>query len=55
MGLAPKTATVIHGGEETEIPIDEVMIGDIIAVKPGGKIPLTVLLLKDRPPLTSRC
>ena len=40
MGLAPKTATVIHGGEETEIPIDEVMIGDIIAVKPGGKIPV---------------
>lgn len=40
MGLQPKTATILHGGAETEIPIDEVMIGDIIIVKPGGKIPV---------------
>ncbi len=40
MGLAPKTATIIVDGEEKEIPIDEVEIGDIVAVKPGGKIPV---------------
>jgi Cu+-exporting ATPase len=40
MGLAPKTAIVIRSGEEKEIPIDEVEIGDIIVVKPGGKIPV---------------
>ena len=40
MGLAPKTATVIHGNEEIEVPIDEVEIGDIILVKPGEKIPV---------------
>ncbi|MEL7624956.1 MAG: heavy metal translocating P-type ATPase [Clostridiales bacterium] len=40
MGLAPKTAIVIQGGEEKEIPIDEVEIGDIIVVRPGAKIPV---------------
>ncbi|MDR1837743.1 MAG: copper-translocating P-type ATPase, partial [Treponema sp.] len=40
MGLAPKTAIVIVNGEEKELPIEEVQVGDIIVVKPGGKIPV---------------
>ncbi|MCL2408738.1 MAG: copper-translocating P-type ATPase, partial [Oscillospiraceae bacterium] len=40
MELAPKTAIVIKDGEETEIPIDAVRIGDIVVVKPGAKIPV---------------
>ena len=40
MGLRPKTASVIKQGKEIEIPIDEVEVGDIIHVKPGGKIPV---------------
>ena len=40
MGLAPKTAIIIQDGVEKEIPIDEVEIGDILVVKPGGKIPV---------------
>ncbi len=40
MGLAPKTAIILHDGEEKEIPIDEVEIGDILIVKPGAKIPV---------------
>ena len=40
MGLAPKTASIIKNGTESEIPIDEVEIGDIIVVKPGEKIPV---------------
>jgi Cu+-exporting ATPase len=40
MGLAPKTAIIIKNGEEKEIPIDEVVLGDIIVVKPGAKIPV---------------
>ena len=40
LGLAPKTAIVVQDGEEREIPIDEVNVGDIIAVKPGAKIPV---------------
>jgi P-type Cu+ transporter len=40
MGLAPKTATVIHDGVETEIPISEVEVGDILRVRPGEKVPV---------------
>ncbi|GHT01312.1 copper-translocating P-type ATPase [Synergistales bacterium] len=40
MGLAPKTATVVKNGLESEIPIEAVEIGDVIIVKPGGKIPV---------------
>ncbi|QZT34886.1 heavy metal translocating P-type ATPase [Caldalkalibacillus thermarum TA2.A1] len=40
MGLKPKTALVIRNGQEIEIPVDEVVVGDIILVKPGQKIPV---------------
>ena len=40
MGLAPKTATIVRGGKELVIPIDEVVVGDIIIVKPGEKLPV---------------
>ncbi len=40
MGLAPKTAVVVTDGVEREIPIDEVEIGDMVMVRPGGKIPV---------------
>ena len=38
MGLAPKTATIIRDGKEVVIPAEEVMVGDIILVKPGEKL-----------------
>jgi len=40
MGLAPKTATVIRRGRETEVYIDEVVVGDIVVVRPGEKMPV---------------
>ena len=40
MGLQPKTATIVRGGKELEIPIEEVGVGDVIIVKPGQKIPV---------------
>lgn len=40
MGLTPKTAIVIQGDREVEIPIDEVEVGDIVLVKPGERIPV---------------
>ena len=40
MGLAPKTALVIHNGEEIVIPVEEVEVGDVLIVKPGEKIPV---------------
>lgn len=40
MGLQAKTAIVLRDGVEKEIPLEEVMIGDTILVKPGEKIPV---------------
>ncbi|MFA6603200.1 MAG: heavy metal translocating P-type ATPase, partial [Candidatus Shapirobacteria bacterium] len=39
-GLAPKTARVKREGKEIEIPIKEVVVGDIIGVRPGERIPV---------------
>ncbi|NCO62155.1 HAD-IC family P-type ATPase, partial [Candidatus Kaiserbacteria bacterium] len=40
LGLQAKTATVLRNKKEIKIPIEEVKVGDIIIVKPGGKIPV---------------
>jgi Cu+-exporting ATPase len=40
VGLAPKTARVIRKNETLEIPLDQVLIGDVIQVRPGDKIPV---------------
>ena len=40
MGLQPKTALVLRGSQEKEIPIEEVVVGDIVVVKPGEKVPV---------------
>lgn len=40
MSLAPKTATIIQNGIETSVPIEEVMVGDIVVVRPGEKLPV---------------
>jgi Cu+-exporting ATPase len=41
MGLAPKTAVVLRSdGAEEEIPIEEVRVGDIVVVRPGGRVPV---------------
>ncbi|MGL5245746.1 MAG: heavy metal translocating P-type ATPase, partial [Sarcina sp.] len=40
MGLAPKTANIIRDNKEFSIPLDEVVVGDIIIVKPGEKLPV---------------
>lgn len=40
MGLQAKTAVVVRDGKEVEIKIEEVLVGDIIVVKPGGKVPV---------------
>ncbi|MBI4167614.1 MAG: heavy metal translocating P-type ATPase [Candidatus Aenigmarchaeota archaeon] len=37
--LRPKTATVIRNGKENEIPISEIVVGDVMLVKPGQSIP----------------
>jgi Cu+-exporting ATPase len=39
MEMEAKTATVLRDGEEVDIPIDEVQVGDVMVVRPGEKIP----------------
>lgn len=46
MKLAPKTANVIRNGEETEIPMEQVRIGDIFVVRPGENIPVDGVVLE---------
>ncbi|MBC7263776.1 MAG: copper-translocating P-type ATPase [Chloroflexi bacterium] len=46
MGLAPKTAHIIHNGEEVEVPLDEVVVGDVVVVRPGEKIPVDGVVLE---------
>lgn len=40
LSLQAKTARVVRGGQELELPTDEVLIGDLISVRPGEKIPV---------------
>ncbi len=40
MGLQAKTAIVIRDGNEMSIPLEEVVVGDVLIVKPGEKIPV---------------
>lgn len=46
MGLQAKTARVIRGGQEVDIPIAEVVCGDIILVRPGEKIPVDGVIIE---------
>jgi Cu+-exporting ATPase len=40
IGLRPKTATVLQDGQEREIPVARVKVGDLVIVRPGGSIPV---------------
>lgn len=40
IGLRPKTATVIRDGREVEVPVEDVVVGDTILVRPGEKVPV---------------
>ncbi|MFH1770776.1 MAG: heavy metal translocating P-type ATPase [archaeon] len=46
IGLKPKIAMVIRDGKEFKIPVDDVMEGDLIIVKPGEKIPVDGILVE---------
>ncbi|WP_297438413.1 heavy metal translocating P-type ATPase [Thermococcus sp.] len=45
MGLQAKKATVIRNGEEIEVPISDVKVGDIVIVKPGERVPVDGIVL----------
>jgi Cu+-exporting ATPase len=48
MGLRAKTARVIRGGQELEIQADAVLVGDIVLVRPGEKIPVDGVIVEGR-------
>jgi P-type Cu+ transporter len=40
MGLAAKTARVVRSGKEVDVPIEQVVVGDVVVVRPGEKVPV---------------
>jgi P-type Cu+ transporter len=48
MGLQAKTAKVLRDGEEIEVPLEDVVTGDILLVKPGEKIPVDGEIVEGR-------
>ncbi len=48
LGLAPKTARLIRGEEEVDVPLDQVRVRDLIRVRPGEKVPVDGLVTSGR-------
>jgi P-type Cu+ transporter len=48
MGLQAKTARVLRGGEEQDVPVGDVRKGDIVIVRPGEKVPVDGIVVSGR-------
>ena len=48
MTLAPPTALLLRGEEEVETPVDDLVAGDHVVVRPGGRVPLDGVVLSGR-------
>ncbi len=48
MSLKPKTARIIRDGQEIEIPVEEIKVGEIIVVRPGEKIPVDGVIIEGQ-------
>jgi Cu+-exporting ATPase len=48
MGLRAKTARIVRSGQETEVPVDQVVVGDVVLVRPGEKIPVDGVVIDGR-------
>ena len=53
--LAPKTALLIKGDEEVEVPVDEVLVGDIFVVRPGNSIPVDGIVISGNSAVDESC
>ena len=45
LGLQARTARVVRGGAETEIPVEDVVVGDEVVIRPGEKVPVDAVVL----------
>ena len=48
MGMRARTARIVRDGQEIEIPVDEVKVGDLVTVRPGEKIPVDGVVFEGR-------
>ncbi len=48
IGLQAKTARIVRDGEEMEVPTDEVVVGDLVLVRPGEKVPVDGVVVEGR-------
>jgi len=48
MGLQAKTARVIRAGGEQDIPVEQVLVGDLVRVRPGEKVPVDGVVTEGR-------
>lgn len=48
IGLQAKTARVVRNGEEQEVPVEDVLLGDTVVVRPGEKVPVDGVIIEGR-------
>ena len=48
MGLRPKTAQVMRGGDELEVPVESVVLGDLVVVRPGERLAVDGIVVEGR-------
>ncbi|MBN1890659.1 MAG: copper-translocating P-type ATPase [Thermoflexales bacterium] len=48
MGLRAKTARVIRDGVESDVPVDDVRVGDVVVVRPGEKVPVDGVIVAGK-------
>lgn len=48
LGLTPKTARVVRSNQEIDVPLSEVIVGDLIRVRPGEKVPVDGVIVEGQ-------
>jgi Cu+-exporting ATPase len=48
LGLQPRSARIVRGGEEIEVPVEQVRVGDEVLVRPGERVPVDGVIVEGR-------